>query len=448
MNWPEIRRIYFIGIGGIGMSALARYCKQQGKIVSGYDRTETALTRELIQEGIAVHYLDDPSLLDRDAQLVVYTPAIPAEHAELNYYRNNKYEVIKRSDLLQKITAHSRTLAVAGTHGKTTTSTLIAHILRHSGLGCTAFLGGISVNYHTNFWSSDNDIVVVEADEYDRSFLKLHPYVSVITSCEADHLDIYGTADALLDSFQQFAALTARKGLLIKKQGIITKIENEWTYDVTDTNADIHALGLSLKDGYYTFDVCCKNKMIRSITLPLPGLHNVENALAAIGVAMFMGIPESAIREALQTFRGVKRRFEIIFDDGNSAYVDDYAHHPTEIQATIQALRAFKPGKKLCVIFQPHLYSRTRDFAAEFAEALSKADEVLLLPIYPARELPIEGVHSEYLCSLIKNTPAGVVDKKDLIDELKKRKPELLCTLGAGDIDQFVEPIKTFLQNS
>ncbi len=445
MNWPEIHRIYFIGIGGIGMSALARYCKAQGKIVSGYDRAETILTKELEQEGISIHYTDDITLLDKEAQLVVYTPAIPQEHAELAYYRSNQYVVIKRSELLKQITAHSRTLAIAGTHGKTTTTTMIAHILRQSNNGCTAFLGGISGNYTTNFWSSEGDIVVVEADEYDRSFLNLHPYVSVITSCEPDHLDIYKTHEAMLHSFQQFAALTAKHGLLIKHFGIEANVENEWTYDIYNLQADIHTLHMQLSNGYYSFDVRCKDQLIKDIKLPIPGLHNVENALAAIGVSVFMGIPDQTIREALGTFKGVKRRFEILLDNNFLTYVDDYAHHPTEIKAAIQALRVFKPNKKLSIIFQPHLFSRTRDFAKGFAEALSLADEVILLPIYAARELPLQGINSEYLCSLIKNTPAKVVDKKDLMDELKKQKLEVLCTLGAGDIDQFAEPIKTYL---
>jgi UDP-N-acetylmuramate--alanine ligase len=445
VNWPEIKRVYFIGIGGIGMSALARYCKHQGKTVSGYDRTETALTKELIQEGIEVHYTDSVLLADTQADLIVYTPAIPAEHSELNYFKKNNYEVIKRSDLLQQITKHTKTIAIGGTHGKTTTTSLIAHILRDSGTGCTAFLGGISSNYKTNFWISDNNIVVVEADEYDRSFLKLYPYISVITSCDADHLDIYKTHEALLQAFHEFASLTDTEGILIKKSGLPIHTAHQISYSTIDTQADVHAENIRLTDGYYHFDIRYQHNLYRNFLLHIPGLHNVENALAAIAVALYMGIDADKIRRAVSAFTGVKRRFEILVDSKEITYVDDYAHHPTELTAAIQALRAFKPKKKLTIVFQPHLFSRTRDFAEGFAKALSLADEVIMLPIYPAREIPIEGVNSEWIVSLIKNTPACVVDKKDLLNELKNRKLEVLCTLGAGDIDQFAEPIKNML---
>ncbi len=446
MNWPEVKRVYFIGIGGIGMSALARYCKHQGKMVSGYDRTETTLTNELINEGIDVHYTDSISLADTAADLVVYTPAIPAEHSELNYFKQNRYKVIKRSDLLQQITKHTKTIAVGGTHGKTTTTSLIAHILRHTGVGCTAFLGGISSNYKTNFWTSDNNIVVVEADEYDRSFHKLHPYISVVTSCDADHLDIYHTHEALLQAFQEFVALTDIDGVIIIKYGLPLHATHQITYHTIDALANIHTQNIRLIEGYYHFDIVYHQTHYPDFVLHLPGLHNVENAVAAIAVALHLGIDAEKIRVAVSAFSGVKRRFEILVDRKEITYVDDYAHHPTELMAAIQALRAFKPDKKLTVVFQPHLFSRTRDFADGFAQALGLADEVILLPIYPARELPMHGVSSDWIVSLIKNTSAVVVDKKDLLNELKKRKLEVLCTLGAGDIDQFAEPIqKMFL---
>jgi UDP-N-acetylmuramate--alanine ligase len=411
--------------------------------VSGYDKTETILTQELIQEGIAVHYDDDILALDAEADLVVYTPAIPLDHKELNYYKSHNYPIVKRSDLLQEITRHSRTIAIGGTHGKTTTTTLVAHILRHSGVGCTAFLGGISSNYNTNFWSSDQDLIVVEADEYDRSFHKLHPFISVITSCDADHLDIYQSKEALVEAFQQFAVLTHPQGALIYRSALPVQSGAEnISYSVSDKEADITAGQLTLIDGYYHFSIYYKGLLIDQLMIPMPGLHNIENTLAAVGVALKLGIETGKIRRALQSFRGVKRRFEILINQPHLTYVDDYAHHPTEIRAAMQALRSFRPEKKITVVFQPHLFTRTKDFAPDFAEALSLADEIILLPVYPARELPIEGVHSEWLVSLIKNTPAIVVDKKELLHELSRRKLEVLCTMGAGDIDQFTEPIK------
>jgi UDP-N-acetylmuramate--alanine ligase len=411
--------------------------------VSGYDKTETILTQELIQEGIAVHYDDDILALDAEADLVVYTPAIPPDHKELNYYKSHNYPIIKRSDLLQEITRHSRTIAIGGTHGKTTTTALVAHILRHSGVGCTAFLGGISSNYNTNFWSSDQDLIVVEADEYDRSFHKLHPFISVITSCDADHLDIYQSKEALVEAFQQFAVLTHPQGALIYRSALPVQSGAEnVSYSVSDKEADITAGQLTLIDGYYHFSIYYKDLLIDQLMIPMPGLHNIENTLAAVGVALKLGIETGKIRRALQSFRGVKRRFEILINQPHLTYVDDYAHHPTEIRAAMQALRSFRPEKKITVVFQPHLFTRTKDFAPDFAEALSLADEIILLPVYPARELPIEGVHSEWLVSLIKNTPAIVVDKKELLHELSRRKLEVLCTMGAGDIDQFTEPIK------
>ncbi len=446
MNWLEIKRVYFIGIGGIGMSALARYCKQQGKKVSGYDKAETTLTQELTLEGINVHYEENMQFADKDADIIVYTPAIPTDHLELSYFRKHGYVLLKRSDLLQEITRHNRTIAIAGTHGKTTTTTLVAHILRDSGFGCTAFLGGISTNYQTNYWSSENNIIVVEADEYDRSFHKLHPYVSIITSCDADHLDIYHTHEALLEAFQHFADLTDINGLLVYRDLLPVHHFSQISYDVIRPEANVHATNLQLKNGYYYFDVQHKNETITDFMMPVPGLHNVENALAAISVCKFLGLEDNKIRNAVTSFKGVKRRFEILVDTSHVTYIDDYAHHPAEIAAAIQALRVFRPNKKLTVVFQPHLYSRTQDFAQDFARSLSKADEVILLPIYPARELPILGVTSDMLISLIKNIPARLVDKSQLLMELEKEKFEVLCTLGAGDIDQFAKPIQQMLQ--
>lgn len=445
----NISRIYFLGIGGIGMSALARYFHAKGVYVSGYDKTATTLTRQLEAEGIAVHYEDNVELLDKQAQLVVYTPAIPGDHQELNFYRNNGYTVLKRSDVLGAITAGSFNVCVAGTHGKTTTSTMVAHILRHSDFGCNAFLGGIAVNYDSNFWSDSRNTCVVEADEYDRSFLKLSPDIAVITAMDPDHLDIYGTAENVEQAFIDFSARIKPGGLLLHKfglkRGAELKGDRQLSYDMQNTAADVHALDIKMENGSYRFDVRIKDKMISDLVLHMGGMHNIENALAAIAIADSLGIAEEKIKAAVETFRGVKRRFEYIVKNESVVYVDDYAHHPDELRALISSAKKLFAGKRCTVVFQPHLFTRTRDFADGFAESLDLADELILLPIYPARELPIEGVSSEMIMEKMKNAQVRLVAKNELVDWVSNHRPEVLITAGAGDIDTLVEPLKKML---
>jgi UDP-N-acetylmuramate--alanine ligase len=448
----DIKKIYFIGIGGIGMSALARYFRFHGKEVSGYDRTSTTLTRQLEAEGIAVHYDDDPAAAPKDAGLVVYTPAVPDDHRELTWYRQHGYPLYKRSDVLGMITDSSFNICVAGTHGKTTVSTMIAHILRHSGYGCNAFLGGISVNYNSNFWSDRRNLCVVEADEYDRSFLKLSPDIAVITAMDADHLDIYGTADAVEQAFIDFSARVKPGGLLLSKKGLsretALKGDRHWTYGLSD-DADFFASDIRIDDGDYWFTVQTGDWKLERVILGMGGRHNVENATAAIAVAHQLGIPGDKIIDAVAAFRGVKRRFEYIVRKPGRVYIDDYAHHPAELRALITGARELFPGRKCTVIFQPHLFTRTRDFADGFAASLDLADEVFLLPIYPARELPIKGVSSELIAGKMKPGKARVVDKQEIMNIIENdwnnEKGMVLITAGAGDIDTLVEPIRRLL---
>ncbi|HET6254340.1 MAG TPA: UDP-N-acetylmuramate--L-alanine ligase [Puia sp.] len=449
----DIKKIYFIGIGGIGMSALARYFRFHGKEVSGYDRTSTTLTRQLEAEGIAVHYEDDPGAAPKDAGLVVYTPAVPKDHRELTWYQRHAYPLYKRSDVLGMITNSSFNICVAGTHGKTTVTTMIAHILRHSGYGCNAFLGGISVNYNSNFWSDRRNVCVVEADEYDRSFLKLSPDIAVITAMDADHLDIYGTADAVEQAFIDFSARLKSGGLLMSKKGLrheaALKGDHHWTYGLTP-DAGFFASDIRIDDGDYWFTVQTGDWKLERVILSMGGRHNVENATAAIAVAHRLGIPGNKIIDAVGAFRGVKRRFEYIVREPGRVYIDDYAHHPEELRALISGARELFPGRKCTVIFQPHLFTRTRDFADGFAASLDLADEVFLLPIYPARELPIEGVTSQMIAEKIPGQKATVAGKNELlgiIDDMVTYGGDLevLITAGAGDIDTLVEPIKKML---
>lgn len=451
MNLDKIHTIYFIGIGGIGMSGLARYFNMKGKKISGYDKTPTELTDELISEGINIHFEENTQLIPRDADLVVYTPAIPAGHAELVYCLRHNMQVIKRSELLESVTNDSFTIAVAGTHGKTTTTSMIAHILKHSGHDCTAFLGGIAANYNSNFISGKNETVVVEADEYDRSFLRLHPAIGVITSCDPDHLDIYGSEEEVVKAYSEFACRIKPDGMLITKKTLpfLTSCthSNKQFYSVNDTT-DFHANNLQLRNGTYAFDFSTPEYSIRDIHLSVAGYHNVENAVAAAAVAYNLEIRKEKIAAALCSFTGVKRRFEFIVRNEKIVFIDDYAHHPVEIAAFLKSVREIFPDKKITCIFQPHLYSRTRDFADDFGKALSYADELILLPVYPARELPIAGVSSEMLLGKVSVPNKMVTEKTNLIAELKKRKLEVIATVGAGDIDQLVEPVKKLLINS
>ncbi|MBV7533297.1 UDP-N-acetylmuramate--L-alanine ligase [Chitinophaga sp. sic0106] len=449
MDLNNIHRVYFIGIGGIGMSAIARYFNEKGVKVSGYDRTSTVLTRQLEAEGMQIHYTDDMNLLDKDTNLVVYTPAIPASHTELTWYRNNNIEVVKRSDVLQEITRSLFAITVAGTHGKTTVSTMIAHLLRDSGYGCNAFLGGISVNYDKNFWSSDKQVAVIEADEYDRSFLKLSPDIAVLTAMDADHLDIYGTPEAMEDAFIQYTHNIKPNGTLIARFGLHRDNElnatNKLLYSLQNDVADAYAKNIRMKNGGYEFDVMHKDWMIDNLEMHIGGMHNVENAVVAVTVAHLLGIGTDKIRAALSSFKGIKRRFEYVVKNDHQIYIDDYAHHPEELKALITSAKALFPGRKTTVVFQPHLFSRTRDLADGFASSLSLADEVILLPIYPARELPIEGVTSEMIAGKI-TAPVRILQKDEVLQWLKSTPAPLLITAGAGDIDQLKEPIKEILK--
>lgn len=431
------------------MSALARYFKAQGKSVSGYDRTETPLTKQLTDEGIPVHYEEDLSKAPKDAGLVVYTPAIPAEHAELVYYRDNNYPLLKRSEVLGAITNSSFNICVAGTHGKTTVSTMIAHILRHSGYGCNAFLGGISVNYDTNFWSDPRNVCVVEADEYDRSFLKLSPDIAIITAMDADHLDIYGTEKAMEDAFIEFSGKVKEEGLLLSKFGLKRgselKADVHKTYSVQNDSADIHGSNIKLQQGSYGYDVMMEDFMLDDVKLNMGGMHNVENSIAAIAVARQLNIEPAKIKAAVADFKGVKRRFEYVIKTKDLVFVDDYAHHPEELKALITGAKALFSGMRCTVVFQPHLYTRTKDFAQEFAKVLDLADEVILLPIYPARELPIEGVSSNMILDRMYSDNKHLMNKDELLSWMKTHELELFITAGAGDIDTLVQPLKKIL---
>ncbi len=457
MNFNNIQKFYFIGIGGIGMSALARYFNTQGKIVSGYDKTPTKLTDELIAEGIQIHFNDDVNLIDKKIieeksnLIVVYTPAIPKNHTELAFFNKNNFTVKKRAEVLGLITEHSNTLAVAGTHGKTTTSSLLAHILQTANYKPTAFLGGITKNYNTNLIlnSNSSNYVVVEADEYDRSFLTLHPKMSIITSIDADHLDIYGDKKYVEESYSLFAQKT--KSTLIIKKTIAEKINysaKKITYSLNDSAANYFAKNIEIIEGTYHYEIVTPTTTINNISLGLAGLHNVENSIAAVAIATENGVKENNIREALKSFEGVKRRFDYQIKNKNLVFIDDYAHHPEELKATISSAKKLYPNKKITGIFQPHLYSRTRDFAKEFAQSLDLLDECILLEIYPARELPVEGVSSNMLLDLMTSKNKWIYNKQELIEEIGKRKLEVLITMGAGDIDMLVAPIKNILLKS
>lgn len=442
----NIKNIYFIGIGGIGMSALARYFNTQGVFVSGYDKTPTALTDDLQKEGIQIHFEDDINKIDKSATVVVYTPAIPASHSELNFCKDNGYNVVKRSDVLNWITENAFTIAIAGTHGKTTTTSMTAHILRHTEFGCNAFLGGIATNYNTNFWSHEKNVVVVEADEYDRSFLKLAPNIAVVTAVDPDHLDIYGTAEEVLKAFGQFTDKIKKGGTLIQKMGTEFKIDAShksiFTYGYNKDNASYHTANLKVIDGSYIFDIIHPKGIMQDVVLNMGGLHNVENATAAIAIALTLEIDENKIKAAVASFKGVKRRFEYKVKTANKVLIDDYAHHPEELNALISGVRSLYPNEKMVLIFQPHLYSRTQDQANGFMEVLDKADEVILLPIYPARELPIEGVTSEMLLNGMKISNKKVLSKDQLMEWAKQTNDKLIVMAGAGDIDVCITNIQ------
>ncbi len=481
MDLKNIKTAYFLGIGGIGMSAIARYFNHLGIKVMGYDKTPTALTNELIKEGIDIHFEDigdEVSNFEFNISnlLVVLTPAIPANHQEWAWFKNNGFTILKRSQVLGLISQNHQTIGVAGTHGKTTTSTLIAHILKQSSVDCNAFLGGISTNYNTNLLltsskfevqssklisnssesitsnqpinnSTNQQFVVIEADEFDRSFLTLHPSIAIITSTDADHLDIYGEHHELKKSFLDYTNKLVSGGtLIIKKElDLIDDLSvNYLTYSI-QTEADIYAKNIKITKGDYTFDLVYKGTEITGLQLGIPGLHNVENAVAASAACLMSGVTETELRAALLSFKGVKRRFEYIIKSENQIYIDDYAHHPEELRAIISSVKNMYPENEIVVAFQPHLFSRTRDFVDGFAESLSIANEVFLLDIYPARELPIEGVTSKIIFDKI-TSKKHLVSNAELLEAVKTNQPKVFLTLGAGDIDLLIKPIKEILE--
>ena len=450
MELSNIKSVYLVGIGGIGMSGLARYFRHLGCVVCGYDKTSTGLTGELNNEGIPVIFDDKAEYIPSgfhapdESTLIIYTPAIPKDSIILNFFLQQGFELFKRSQVLGIISRGMFTVAVAGTHGKTTTSTMIAHILKDSGRDCSAFLGGIATNYNSNVLYGKNNVVVVEADEYDRSFLTLHPDIAIITSMDADHLDIYGDHSHLTESFKLFASQIKPGGKLIHKKGL--DLDSGFTYAVEDT-ADACAFNIRITDGDFYFDFKNSNITIPDIKLGIAGLHNIENATAAIEACLLLDVPADAIKSALGSFNGVKRRFEYIVKNQNHIYIDDYAHHPEELKACIKSVKRLYPDKKLTTIFQPHLYSRTRDFADGFAEALDLSDELIMLDIYPARELPIEGVTAEMITARMRLINKRIAGKQEALQIVKEEQPELLLTVGAGDIDTLVQPLKQILQD-
>lgn len=442
MNLNQIHNVYFIGIGGIGMSNLARYFKNLGKQVCGYDKTPSVLTNELMESGIAIHFEDSIDLIPKDFfienTLVIITPAVPVTHSEWNYFVEREYEIKKRAEVLGLITKDTFCFAVAGTHGKTTTSGILGHILFQSGADVTAFIGGIVENYNSNLIGSGTTVTVVEADEFDRSFLHLHPNIACITSMDADHLDIYGTSEAIEESFMEFAAKIEDKNNLF----ITKELPLEGLTCAVNEDAIYKAFNIRIADGSYIFDVQTPTEIIKDLHFGLPGRHNLMNAVMAIAMANLFGTPTDAIAKAIASFKGIKRRFSYQIKTAAKVYIDDYAHHPTEINAVHQAVRELYPNQKVLAIFQPHLYSRTRDFADEFAKSLSHFDEVLLLDIYPARELPIEGVTSQWIMDKMLLNNKKLVAKNDLITAILASDATVVVTIGAGDIGELVPLIK------
>ena len=447
MNLNQIKNVYFIGIGGIGMSALARYFKFIGKNVAGYDKTHTHLTGELEESGIAIHFEDDVKLigkeyLNKENTLVVITPAVPKQHAEWNFFLDNGFTVKKRAEVLGIITKDTFCFAVAGTHGKTTTSSILGHVLYESGADVTAFLGGIVENYNSNLIGSGKTVTVVEADEFDRSFLHLHPNIACVTSMDADHLDIYGDKASIEASFIEFANKIEDKTKLFVTNGLPLKAI---TVGVNDDSQFV-AKNIRIEDGWYVFDVETPTETITNLKFGLPGRHNLTNALLALAMAKTFGTPTDAIAKAFLTFKGVRRRFSFQIRKPDFVYIDDYAHHPTEINAVHQAVRELYPGKKVLAVFQPHLFSRTRDFADDFAKSLSQFDEVFLMEIYPARELPMEGITSSWLLDKIDNKNKRLVQKPELISLLQSADAPVIVTIGAGDVGEMVQDIKKALE--
>ncbi|NDV57328.1 UDP-N-acetylmuramate--L-alanine ligase [Bacteroides sp. 519] len=453
----KINSVYFVGAGGIGMSALIRYFLSRGKVVGGYDRTATQLTEQLNAEGAIIHYEDNvdlipPACLDKETTLVVYTPAVPQDHSELVFFRTHGFEIQKRAQVLGTITRSSKGLCVAGTHGKTTTSTMLAHLLNQSHIGCTAFLGGISKNYGTNLLlSKDSPYTVIEADEFDRSFHWLSPYISIITSTDPDHLDIYGTEQAYMESFEKYTSLIQPGGSLLIRKGIALqpKVNKEVkVYSYAREEGDFHAENIRIGNGEIIIDFVTPDIRINDIKLGVPVSINIENGVAAMAVALLSGATPEEVKRGMETFKGVDRRFDFKIKSDKLVFLSDYAHHPSEITQSICSLRELYAGRKITVVFQPHLYSRTNDFYKEFADSLSLADEVILLDIYPARELPIPGVTSELIFNnLCPDTQKSLCTKQELVERLQSKQLDVLITLGAGDIEDYVPAITQMLES-
>lgn len=445
-TWDNISKVYFLGVGGIGMSALARYFNEQGKEVKGYDKTPSPLTDQLIKEGIQISFEDDLTSLMEDADLVVYTPAIPQSHKQLNWYKNQDFEVMKRSAVLGLISRNHFCIAIAGSHGKTTVSSMVAHLLNQT-VGCTAFLGGIASNYNSNYIHSSDKYMVVEADEYDRSFLTLNPNIAGITAIDSDHLEIYGSMEKIEEEFVQFANQIVDGGKLIINEdyahvgGHVKTAVHQSSYGQRE-QADYRLLNYRIEEGKFIFSVDFKGEEISDIEAHFGGIHNLENATLAIAIAKELGLANEAIKEGISSFKGIKRRFEKHVD-GDTIYIDDYAHHPREIRAFLQSLKYLYPDKEILAVFQPHLFSRTQNLYQEFADELSLADEVFILPIYPAREEPIEGVSAQLILDAVRHSNKKLVEKDELLALVKASgKGKVVATIGAGDIDRFVEPIK------
>lgn len=448
-NLNNIQRIYFLGIGGIGMSALARFFNLHGKVVAGYDKTRTALTDELEIEGIKITFEDSLETLDKNADLVIFTPAIPKDHAQYNWYLQNNYTVLKRAQILGLAANSMFNISIAGSHGKTSTSSITAHVLKESNKSVAAFLGGICINFNSNFIDG-NEYAIAEADEFDRSFLQLEPNIALITSVDTDHLDIYGNLEAIEDSFHAFCNKVRNNGILIThlsvKEKILNKSVKNLRYSLSDSTADFYTKNLIINNGEYTFDVVHPNGIIENVKSYYGGKHNIENAVGAIAIALNIGVSADDIKNGIATFKGVKRRFETHVRNAQFVYIDDYAHHPRELDATISAAKELYPNKKLTVVFQPHLFSRTKDLCDEFAASLSKADDLILLDIYPAREKPMEGVTSQIILDKVTIANKQIASKDELLEILKnKTNLEVLITVGAGDIDTKINEIKEIL---
>lgn len=456
VDLDKVKRIFFIGIGGIGMSALARYFHHNGLVVSGYDKTETVLTKKLVEEGIKISYVDQIEILDKDADIVVYTPAIPDDHLGLNWYQEYLFPVYKRAEILAMISHHKKSICIAGTHGKTSTSSMVTYLLRECGVTASAFIGGIPTDYGTNFLYGESDWVVMEADEYDRSFWSLSPDIASIASMDADHLDIYGSHDVMKEGFEGFVRKVNEDGVLLIKDPLQEELSKGLKSELIEKNVRIRSFGINRGDiqaqvvrvdhGQYAFNYVSQRYTISDLIMKMPGKHNVENALVAISIALERGCDPDDIRKAIGSFSGIKRRFETFWQTNDLVMIDDYAHHPTELRMAIDAARNLYPDKKLTGVFQPHLFSRTKDFYKEFAEVLDGLDECILIPIYPARELPIDGVTSKIIYDEMKMNKKYLVDKNKVLDHIKCNTVEVVMVLGAGDIDVLPKELKEWVK--